>query len=221
MRNPLLPFLLLLATGLHAQDSYTLVNRDQIKKEATAKTYRALLKRFEAFDSTLTLGDYRLIYYGSIFQKTFSVPADEKKREINGALQKKDYKGVSDLSDQVLDKAPMSLSGNFYKAIALLHLESDSSAVVRYRDRYSQLVRAVLSSGDGLTCGTGFRVNSVADEYTIIYTWFGVEKFKGQSLIDHCDLLRVQPSDTWQKDEIYFDASEILRMEQELLFGNH
>lgn len=120
-----------------------------------------------------------------------------------------------------MSKKATSLSGNFYKGLALYGLYPDSAVYTKYRDRFTYLLKAILSSGDGLTCGTGFRVNTVSDEYTIIYSWFRIEQWKGQSLIDHCDLLRVKPSAEWPKDEIYFDASEILRKEDEMLFGHH
>ena len=71
MYKPFLALLLLLDVSAFAQGSYTLVDREQVKKEATSKNYRKLIQRFEAFDSTLTPDDYRLIYYGAVFQKNF------------------------------------------------------------------------------------------------------------------------------------------------------
>jgi len=85
MYKPFLALLLLLDVSAFAQGSYTLVDREQVKKEATSKNYRKLIQRFEAFDSTLTPDDYRLIYYGAVFQKNFLLTEDEKKREINAA----------------------------------------------------------------------------------------------------------------------------------------
>jgi hypothetical protein len=50
----------------------------------------------------------------------------------------------------------------------------------------------------------------------IIYNYFNIEKFSGQSLIGHCDKLNIEPSTIWLNKEIYFDASEILKKEAEL-----
>lgn len=150
---------IVLNLSLLAQQHFTPVDRDKVKKavndDKAPTAYKELLRRFNAFDSTLTLEDYRLLYYGFVFQKSFG-------------------------------------------------------------DRFKHLVEAILSSGDGLTCETGFRVNTVPDEYTILYNYFNIEECKGQALVSHCDRMSVKPSDSWSKELLYFDATEILKKEEEL-----
>ena len=131
-------------------------------------------------------------------------------------MNKKDFVRSSELCDSVLSTYPISLTCNYYKGISLHYDHPDSKDYTRYRDRYIKLVIAILSSGNGLTCKTGFKTISVSDEYQIIYVQFKIEQFNSQSLVEECDLLNVKPSTYWPNKEIYFDASEILRKEAEL-----
>jgi hypothetical protein len=213
---------ILLAFGLSslAQSHFTPVDRDKVKKaisdNSAPTAYQKLLGRFNAFDTTLTLEDYRLLYYGYVFQDSYSSNPDEKKKEIGAAINAKNFDYASLLCDSVLSKYPISLAGNFYKGLALFRAHPDDSGYIKYRDRYRKLLDAIFSSGNGQTCETGFRVISVSDEYMIIYTDLKTKQFKGQSLVGHCDLLKIQPSDSWPNEQIYFDATEILKKEADL-----
>jgi hypothetical protein len=220
MRFCLLTILLAFGLSSLAQSHFTPVDRDKIKKavsdSSTPTAYQKLLARFNAFDTTLELEDYRLIYYGCVFQASYFANPDEKKKDIITAINAKNFDQASLLCDSVLSNYPVSLVANYYKALALFRAQPDNSGYVKYRDRYGKLVNAIFSSGDGQTCETGLRVISVSDEYMIIYTDLKTKQFKGQSLVGHCDLLKIQPSDNWPYEQIYFDATEILKKEAEL-----
>jgi hypothetical protein len=214
---------IVLNLSLLAQEHFTPVDRDKVKKAVTddkaPTAYKELLHRYNAFDSTLTLEDYRLLYYGFVFQKGFGAHMEENKKEVNQALNDKDYKKASDICDGVLSRNPVSLSANYYKGLSLFEADQGKMDYIPYRDRFKHLVEAILSSGDGLTCETGIRVISIPDEYTILYNYFNIEECKGQALVSHCDRMTVKPSGTWSKELLYFDATEILKKEEEL-FGH-
>src|ERR1700754_3390543 len=82
-------------SSLYAQD-FTPVDRTQVEKVVTDPNsenyYPKLLKRYQEFDSTLTLEHYRLLYYGFVFQEKYSGYNDHKKKEIRDLFQKEDYK---------------------------------------------------------------------------------------------------------------------------------
>jgi hypothetical protein len=90
-------------------------------------------------------------------------------------------------------------------------MESSSQESLKYESRFKNLVDAILSSGNGLTCETGFKTISVSDEYGIIYIPFKIEQFYGKALIGPCDKLDIKASVDWPNKEIYFDTSETLR----------
>jgi hypothetical protein len=197
------------------------VDREKVRKAVTdslAPTYYPkLMDRFNAFDTSLTLVEYRLLYYGYVFQDGYSAFPIEKKKEIQEAINDKDFEKAEDISDTVLDECPISLTGNYYKGLSLFYAYADGTDYTLYRSRLVHLIAAILSSGNGLTAKTAFKTIFVADEYQIIYTHFKIEQFLSQSLIGQCDLLAVKPSAAWPHKEIYFDTSESLRKEAELI----
>ena len=90
MKPALLIILLGFGLSLPAQHPFMRVDQDKTKKaisdDASPKAYVKLLDRFNQFDTSLTLEDYRLLYYGFIIQDTYSSNPDEKKREVVTAL---------------------------------------------------------------------------------------------------------------------------------------
>jgi hypothetical protein len=220
MKSILLGIALVFGFSAHAQNTFTIVNRDEVKKalsgDSAITSYAKLTDRFNAFDTTMSLRDYRLLYYGFVFQDTYSSNPAEKKKEILEALKAKRFDEANKLCDSVLSTYPVSLAANYYKGVALYQAHSNKPDYLPYKARFDNLLRAIFSSGDGLTCETGFRVISVSDEYMIIYNFIKTDNFYGQSLIDHCDLLKIKPAINWPRKEIYFDASEILKKEADL-----
>ena len=74
--------------------------------------YPALMERMKQFDSTLTIEEYRFLYYGFIFQSGFSrslFPAYQKQeRELvkyyqSRTIPRRRYDTVIDLINQILD----------------------------------------------------------------------------------------------------------------------
>jgi hypothetical protein len=204
-----------------AQNDFTPVDRNTVEKEVTTAGqpgyYPTLLHRFNSFDTTLTNTDYRLLYYGFAFQKAYEGYATHKKKEILTALQNKDYKMMISLCDDVLKEIPISLVANYYKGLALFHQNENDRVVMMYRDRYRGLRNAILSSGNGLTCATAFKVLYVGDEYDIMYNYFEIDGYKMQSLQYPCDKFEITPSTYFKASRIHFDAAEpMLNFEKEL-----
>jgi Domain of unknown function (DUF4919) len=219
--KPVLVFLFLgLGLMAGAQGSFARIDWKEIQKavqhEGSSTAYATLLDRYNAFDPSLGREEYRLLYFGSVFQNENY--ALDRKKDINQAMGEKNYPRALAICDTLLQMNPVSLGGNYYKGLALYLSDTSKLDFKKYRDRFVHLVDAILSSGNGLTCGTGYTILTVSDEYTMIYLVLGIKQFMGQSLVDKCDVLKVKPSDEWPHEEIFFDASEILKKEAEL-FG--
>lgn len=211
--------MLLVSLGLLGQSTFTSEDREKVKKAVTdpnAGAYKELLRRFTADDTTMTLEDYRLLYYGAAFQKTYAVFKDENKKGFYEAMNAKDYEKAGHISDTMLMHDPISLFGNYARAVSMYLADKTKTDYIVYRDRFRHLTDAIISSGDGLTCETGFRVNTVPDEYTMMYNYFYIEEIQSQALVSHCDKMTVKPVVTWKKETLYFDATEILNKEAEL-----
>ncbi len=207
-------FLLVFSALLQAsgQHNFQKVDREAIRLSVTdsssAGYYPRLLSRFNDFDTTLTLNDYRLLYYGFVFQPGYSAYGDIRTKEIQESIGAKKYMEASLTIDSVLAKVPISLRANYQKAVALYLMDSLSMPYPEYILRYNKLVGAILSSGDGLTCETAFKTIFVADEYEIIYRHFAIEKVGGQALVYPCDRMTVTPNNRFTKTSLYFDTSD-------------
>src|SRR6478609_6307123 len=64
--------------------------KSKIENSESASSYSKLLKRFNEFDSTLSLEDYSLLYYGFSFQENYlKTQVDEY--DLESILKAQDY----------------------------------------------------------------------------------------------------------------------------------
>lgn len=207
---------LFLATYLPApaQHNYSPVDREAVHRTISdplsAGYYPVLLKKFSAFDTTLTLQDYRLLYYGFVFQPDYDAYADHKGGEIKKKIKALQFEEAIALCDSVLEEIPVSLVANYYRGLAMHFMDKTNPAYLPYRNRYYQLQKAILSSGNGAECSSAFRIIFVDDEYDMIYNYFEIKKHTSQSLTGSCDQFTVVPSDYYSSGIIFFDTSETL-----------
>src|SRR5262245_43327225 len=90
-----------LAGATMAQNDFKPINRDSVKLAVTDSTkdtyYPKLMERYNRFDTTLTVDDYRLIYYGFVFQDKYNGYANDKKRDIAELIGKRSYDKASEV----------------------------------------------------------------------------------------------------------------------------
>jgi hypothetical protein len=204
-----------------AQRDFQVVDRNKIDAlvddASLATFYPILLDRFNAFDKTLTLREYRLLYYGFVFQPTYSEYADQKKKEMNRAFAAEKYDLVIRIADSILKKIPISLSANYFRGCAMFSLNEKDASHLKYINRYKRLRDAILSSGNGKQCNTGFKTIYFADQYDIMHKYFEITGNAGEHLPPACDRFVTSPTGTYQNTEIFFDSSEsVLSMQKEL-----
>ncbi|HUZ61406.1 MAG TPA: DUF4919 domain-containing protein [Hanamia sp.] len=214
--------LLIISTfSVFGQNNFSRVNRDSVKflisDQSKDTYYPKLMKRFNDFDTTLTLKDYRLLYYGFVFQKEYSSGFYQDQREITLLINEKKFALAIKTCDSILQKVPVSLIANYLKGFAIYMIRNTDSNYLRYRTRYSKLREAILSSGNGLTCSTSFKTIFVSDDYEIMYRYFQIPDYTTQYLVYNCDKFEIKPSKYFQSNAIYFDASEPLLNTEERL----
>jgi len=188
----------------------------EIKDSNSVFYYPKLLSRFEAFDSTFTLDEYRMLYFGFVFNENYSVFMDDKSAEIQTQIDSGNYAEANRLCDSILAKVPILLRVNYLKGYCLYSQNKNDSLIQKYGNRYYSLIEAIISTGDGKECKSGYKVIFIADEYEIIYKYLDIEEFKGQYLSRPCDILEVKPSKKFKSKMVYFDADEILKKEAEM-----
>ena len=219
MKHCILTLMMLCLFGsLFGQDELN-IDFDKIKAEVNNQErdsfYPKLLKRFNDFDSTLTLQDYSLIYYGFSFQDNYlkNSPKEDKLDEL---LKSNDYEKVVLECHKILDSNPVSLLANNKMGFALFKLKKPESEWSKYQKRYRAIRKVIVYSGNGLTPETAFKVIYISDEYDILYDYFEIPKIQRQTLEGSCDKFVVTPSDYYKVKEVYFDISRKLIRQQQL-----
>lgn len=208
--KPLLTLILLFVafSGI-SQPVFMPVNYDSVQAAVTnansATHYPKLLQRFNQFDTSLTVNDYRLLYYGFVFEPGYEPYRDNGTSEIMPLVKERKYDKALDVCDKILSINPVSITTNSYKSFVLMNMaENDSSR--RYAIRVRKLLNAILSSGDGLTCETAFKVIYVSDEYTLLRDVFEAEP-EGRKTVPPCDRFNILKSSNFNSKTIFFDYS--------------
>jgi hypothetical protein len=221
MKKIFFAVLLLCSVTVFGQHTFITVNRSAVEKavgDADASTYYPkLLERFNAFDTTLTAMDYRLLYYGFAFQKEYNGYLDHKSKEMSKAIAEKRYDDAIRVCEDVLKRSPISLEANSKMGFAKFLKDKTDPSAMKYGIRYRKLVTAILDSGDGQTCKTAFKVLYVHDEYNIMTEIFKIRSIKSQALQGFCDQMTIEPSTVYPGSTLYFDTYESLANMEQML----
>ena len=212
MKYVFLTLLILFSSFCYSQTQYLKVNRDEVKRKVLDSSlntfYPKLLDRFLADDTTLSIEDYRLLYYGFVFQKAYVAYPNLQQPRIRKELEDKNYSTCLQICDSILTQIPISLIGNYYKGLAMYNANNNDPSYSNFRNRFKNILNAIVSSGDGLTCDTAFKTIFVSDEYQVIYKYFQIETFLSQALELPCDRMNIKPSKYFSSEKMYFDTSE-------------
>lgn len=193
------------------QHTFTPINMQEVKELTTNPSkptyYPILLQRFNAFDDSLTKSDYRLIYYGFVFQKGYDYNLHQREEEIRELIRVRKYTEAAKLCDTVLSAIPVSLIANQLMASALYNKNSDDPDAIPYRTRYRRLRDAILDSGDGFRCQSAFTIIFYEDRFDIIRHHFEITQYqlvqpKTPSL---CDEYTMTPSKYYNSPKICFN----------------
>ncbi|MBO4488145.1 MAG: DUF4919 domain-containing protein [Bacteroidales bacterium] len=193
-------------TPLKAQMGDKPLNVDYQKIEKFVQSqpdkFGALMTRFSAGDSSLTVEELATLYYGSFFSTDYDYEGASK--ALVDLKKQEDYKNAMDLCLKELEKSPCSIDLLFDAWLFAKELGQDNSL---YGHRLNQILSVILASGDGREQKTAYKVVAVSDEYFIIYAVLGLNLRK-QALVGNCDVMTVYdeaaPDDTV---DIWFDVS--------------
>jgi len=225
-RSIVVLILLLVATKSFSQGAaFSVPNYEAIKKEIQNKdskfNYKKQLQRLQNCDTTLTGEEYRYLYFGYVFQpeyNPYSRSADEEalsKYYQSETIDAKDYPEIIRLATHSISVDPFDLRQmNFLSYI--YHLSGDEVMAKKIAAKFRGIFEAILSSGDGKTCETGFHVLTVGHEYVFLNV-FELQSVS-QSLVDHCDYLKFEKG-KYKIDGIYFDITQMQKKEMEVISG--
>lgn len=188
------------------------VGFNEIKGLAKSAAYNDLLNRFKANDTTLTLNNYLVIYYGQAFRDDYKPNARHDSIRafnmyMNRSIDSIDFRKVLNYTKMILNDFPLNIDQIYFTGIAYKKLGiRDSSKIWFYK--YDKLIRSIMTTGDGKSEKTAFIVTKVSDEYSIINA-FGF-RVTGQSLTNkkmkYYDLMSVAQNN-YGIDKLFFDIN--------------
>lgn len=214
----LILFNLLLTNGFSQEVFFQKPNYSGIEKIITNKDseffYPTLFKRYLDSDTTLTVREYRVLYYGYLFNESYTPSVSYKYIDsLNSVCNKNkldlaDYKEIIRYENLILKKFPFNLNDLNYLAYAYSQI-SDTVLYKQSINKYNLLFETILSTGDGTTEEKAYHVISISHEYDIL-KGLGLKFGSVQTLTENgCDYLEVMGNKNNIKG-IYFDANMIL-----------
>lgn len=215
---------LIAAHSVYSQSQY--IGKPQYEKikanifdSGSSKFYPSLYDKYMNGDTSLTIDDFRHLYYGYTFQSKY-VPYKESKYEpqMMGFLRKGKLSSAE--VDEFIKIAKLKLQELPYDIRTLNILafsyaqKGDSVMNAIYKFKKEMLVKAILSTGNGKTEGAAFHVIDPVHERDILNE-LGLRFATSSNLANAlCDYLVVLPNEKNIRG-VYFDISRLLKVKAE------
>lgn len=159
--------------------------------------YPALMRRYLANDTTLTLEQYRNLYYGFTLQEDF-VPYQPIREELYGVRASlvssqgnaKVCPEAIRLAQTALDDNPFDLLAITTMTVAYLQLK-DTLNYSLWEGKQNSLLDAIISSGDGESPETAIHVINIEHEYEVLGR-MGLKIMNDSLVNDRVEYLRVE-----------------------------
>ncbi len=152
---------------------YTLIKRITSNQQSP-HFFRKLMDRYLENDTTLSILQYRYLYYGFTLQEDFRPYQEEtlplidcRRNMIKTAADKAICTHAIEIAQKVLDDNPFHMPAISMMALAYLQL-GDTLSYHLWDCKQKGILDAILSSGDGDTPETAFHVTNIEHEYEII-----------------------------------------------------
>ena len=186
-------FSLLAAIALYATSSWQdaapnsmRVDYDAIKKFVNDKPteYQDLFERFVSADTTLTLEEVAIVYYGNRVKPLIYPGGNPEARNYSVRKLNSEEKWIEALeaSDAKNLVVPTELRTQWDGTVAAYSIK-DQWRLLPYFIRYRQLVNVIIASGDGKSTETAFKVVNVDDESVVMIQSLGITSIGTQALI--------------------------------------
>jgi hypothetical protein len=183
--------------------------------------YPVLAKRLLEFDKNLTANEYKLLYYGSVFNENYN-PYGKSDSENKFTELYKNGKNEEALPYglKALKENPINLS-LIFKLLIIYDQQENKEMVDNYVMIYFRLIEAIYASGTGKSEKTAMVVVCVSDEYSIIAD-MQLDLVK-QALVGDCDKMffdtKSQKLEKGQKPTkvLYFNVTKPLDYLQNML----
>lgn len=173
--------------------------RQQIQNSKSPLYYPQLMRRYLQNDTTLTLEQYRVLYYGYTLQEDY-VPYQGVHQELFD-IRRKLVQARSDnkLCAEAIKVAQAAFDDNPFDLLAISTMAysfqqlRDTTAFNLWNDKQTSLLDAILSSGDGDDPYSAFHVICLEHEYEVLNR-LGLQIDKDSLCNDRVEYLKVLPN---------------------------
>lgn len=191
-----------------------------IKDNQSEFYYPTLMDRYQNSDTTLSLSDYRVLYYGFLYSDLYSPYGQSDYVDTINVIFSKDTLCASDYNDiikfenLVLESFPFNLRD--LNSLSYCYFQKgDSSSMKATNYKIKMIISTILSTGDGKKENSAWHVIAVGHEYDLLY-FLGFQFGGSQSLTKKgCDYLKVNENE-YGIEGFYFDVNKILEKEENL-----
>jgi hypothetical protein len=204
-------------TLINAPDYKTI--KTIINDKKSESYYPKLMERYNNSDTSLSIENFRTLYYGFLFTDLYSpYPMSKFNDSISSILRKdtlfkNDYISLIKYENLILQDCPFNLRDLNMLAYSYSQIGDTLSANLNVF-KLNMTIKTILSTGDGREEKSAWHVISVSHEYDILQV-LGFE-FGGKQMLttNGCDYLEVQENE-YNITGFYFDVQMILEKERE------
>lgn len=209
----ILPLLLpLIGTVANAQEieepDYHQI-RQSISNSRSPNYYPTLMRRYVENDTTLTLEQYRDLYYGYTLQEDFVPYKGHSKQLIEARKRFVQSKADANLAPELIRIAKASLEDNPFdipaiNIVAASYLQmGDTTQYYIWDIKQKGILDAILSTGDGEEPSSAFHVIDIEHEYEVLNR-LGLQVEADSLVNDHVEYLKVKENSEEEKG-FYFN----------------
>ncbi len=197
--------------GTQAQ-TVSKINFDAIKAAVTSPKskmyYPNLLKRYHANDGTLTLDEYKHLYYGWTTQSGYSpYRPNDKSDALNDMLMEARFPEIATTGKKILAADPFNLD-----VIYLMHMAyGEMNKTVESKKwlvKFEGLMAAIKASGNGRSKETAVVLIAPRDEYMFLTVVELRQKGSPQLIENKYDLVSLQTPNKLNLSEVYFNIQK-------------
>ncbi len=183
---------------------------NEIEKWANAypEAVAALVARFEQLDDSLTAEDIARAYVAQAYVGEGYSDLDFSDMVISSMIKTGDMENALRLSWDTACRCPFNLNA-LDNLLRMVPQEHDIWRLAAWR--FSRLLKAIASTGDGTAASTAFCVICVRDEYMLMRSMLEIENIHEQHLVvdgmRSYDCFKIEPTDLYPHDTIYFEIT--------------
>ncbi|MDO5571176.1 MAG: DUF4919 domain-containing protein [Bacteroidales bacterium] len=200
LKYAILSFLLCLCAGAFSQSEVETPNYDEIKMSTFDKNsplyYPKLMNRFMECDTTLTLEDYRSLYYGFVFQEDYNPyrvsPYSLKVKEYatQDATNSIDCDSIISYGLKAMDDFPFDIR-TMNMLVYAYQCTNNETEKLKWSYKLKGIIDAIISSGDGEEEASAFHVIYAPHEYELLLR-FGLSAKSTQIMDTNFDYIEVE-----------------------------